>query len=161
MNPRDTNRRDCDLSSAAQTISEGQASCWRHRRQGQGANSRGRKPAHGRISQLDSPWWKSGVSTETGEAPAGQGATTENVGKLWKEQRRPAGCPPVECCLTHHGLLSPSGGGPRWLSNGRSGGRTDRPQYHLSATLSLPLPTARPDRYAARRPEGSTIRRDD
>jgi hypothetical protein len=29
--------------------------------------------------QVDSPWWKSGVSTETGEAPAGQGATTENI----------------------------------------------------------------------------------
>jgi hypothetical protein len=29
-----------------------------------------------------SPWWESGVSTETGEAPVGQGATTENIGDI-------------------------------------------------------------------------------
>ena len=40
-----------------------------------------------------SPWWKSRRSTETGEAPRSQGATTENIQQyLMEEQRSERGC---------------------------------------------------------------------
>jgi hypothetical protein len=59
-------------------------------------------------SSVNSPWLKSGVSTEAGEAPAGQGATTENIGNIRREeQRRPAGCIAGRMQPDfHHGLLN-------------------------------------------------------